>query len=112
MIQRGSVYFGNLGENGEGIQSGVRPLLVVQNDIGNAHSRTVIVAPITSRRKKNLPTHFTINLDKKSTVLCEQLTVVHKSQLFDKIYDLTPSELAELDLALMVSLGIRQKEEQ
>lgn len=106
MIQRGTVYYGDLGSRGEGIQSGVRPLLVVQNDTGNKYSKTCIVAPITSKRKKKMPTHFSIKLDKKSIVLCEQLTIVHKSQLYDKVYTLNQSEIEELDKALTISLGI------
>lgn len=107
MIKRGNVYYGSLGENGEGVQSGVRPLLVVQNNVGNKHSQTVLVVPITSQTKNVMPTHFEINLNKKSTVLCEQLTVVHKSKLFDKIYSLTEEELIALDKALIISLGIK-----
>lgn len=107
MIERGTVYFGDLGAHGEGIQSGVRPLLVVSNNTGNKYSKVLIVAPITSQRKKKMPTHFSIKLEKKSTVLCEQLTIIHKSQLFDKLYTLTSAEMAELDKALSVSLGIK-----
>lgn len=106
MIRRGAVYFGDLGHNGDGVQSGVRPLLVVQNDTGNKHSPTTIVVPITSKRKNKMPTHFNIKLDKKSTVLCEQITIIHKSKLFDRIYILSEDELKDLDRALMISLGI------
>lgn len=107
MLHRGSVYFGDLGDNGDGVQSGIRPLLVVQNNMGNKHSPTIIVVPITSKRKKKMPTHFSIKLDKKSTVLCEQITIIHKSKLFDKIYSLSEEELIALDIALMISLGIK-----
>ena len=107
MFLRGSVYYGNLGTNGEGVQSGVRPLLVVQNDTGNRHAKTTIVVPITTKQKRKMPTHFNIQMGKVSIVLCEQITIVHKSQLFDHIYTLTDTELAELDKALMASLGIK-----
>jgi len=107
MISRGAVYFGDLGDNGDGVQSGIRPLLVVQNNTGNKHSPIIIVVPITSKRKKKMPTHFSIKLDKKSTVLCEQITVIHKSKLFDKIYTLSDEEMVELDATLMLSLGIK-----
>lgn len=109
MIERGDVYRCALGDNGEGIQSGTRPVLVVSNDIGNKHAKILIVAPITSKRKTKLPTHFDIKLERKSTVLCEQLTIVHKSKLFDKMYSLSSAELEQLDEALMVSLGIRKR---
>lgn len=107
MIQRGKVYYGDLGEHGDGIQQGIRPLLVVQNDTGNRYSPTILVVPITSKRKKKMPTHFSIPLERKSTVLCEQITIIHKSNLYDEIYTLTDAELVELDRALMVSLGIK-----
>lgn len=109
MIERGTVYYCDLGNNGEGVQSGTRPVLVVSNDIGNKHSKVALIAPITSRRKTQLPTHFEISLEKKSTVLCEQVTIIHKSKLFDKIYTLTEEELIELDKALTISLGIGKR---
>ena len=101
------MYYGDLGEHGEGIQQGVRPLLVVQNNTGNKYSKSILVVPITSKRKKKMPTHFNIKLERKSIVLCEQITIIHKSKLYDEVYRLTDAELAELDKALMVSLGIK-----
>jgi mRNA interferase MazF len=107
MIQRGQVYFGVLGDNGNGVQSGNRPLLVLQNNTGNKYSKTVLVAPITSKRKKEMPTHFTITLNRKSTVLCEQITTIQKSQLGSLLYTLTDAEIVMLDKALIASLGIK-----
>ena len=109
MIERRDVYRCALGDNGEGIQSGTRPVLIVSNNIGNKHAKILIVAPITSKRKTQLPTHFDIKLERKSTVLCEQLTIVHKSKLFDKMYSLNEADLDELDKALTVSLGIGKR---
>jgi mRNA interferase MazF len=107
MFSRGNVYYGTLLDRGEGIQSGDRPLLVVQNNTGNRYAKTIIVVPITTKRKKKMPTHFEIHMDKSSIVLCEQITIVHKSQLHDYVYTLTAEELVELDKALMSSLGIK-----
>ena len=107
MIQRGQVYFGTLGDHADGIQSGNRPLLVLQNNTGNKYSKTILVAPITSQRKKEMPTHFNITLNKKSTVLCEQITVVQKSQLGSLLYTLNDKEIELLDKALIASLGIK-----
>jgi len=109
-VKRGEVYYTTLPDRGRGIQSGIRPVVVISNDIGNHFSNVVIVAPVTSKRKTNLPTHTTITLDKKSTILCEQLTTVHKSKLYNKIHTLTETELTALDNALRASIGIDQKE--
>lgn len=104
---RGHVYWGDLGDNESGVQSGRRPLLVVQNNIGNKRSPSVLVVPITSQRKKQMPTHFTIKLGKKSIVLCEQITTIAKTKLYEEIYSLDEEELRNLDIALSVSLGIK-----
>lgn len=107
MIRRGDVYYTNLPPVGEHVQCGVRPVVIVSNNVGNRFAGICVVAPITSKSKRKIPTHFDIDLDKKSTVLCEQLRVVHKSQLYDKVYTLSESEVEQLDKALTISLGIR-----
>lgn len=105
-IKRGEVYYTELPDRGRGIQRGLRPVVVVSNDVGNYHSDIAIIAPITSQKKTQLPTHVDVALSKKSIILCEQLTIVHKSKLFNNIYTLSKNELNTLDTALMVSLGI------
>lgn len=107
MHYRGHVYWGELGDNEEGVQSGRRPLLVVQNNIGNKRSPSILVVPITSQRKKPMPTHFTIKLGKKSIVLCEQITTIAKTKVYEEIYVLDEEELKQLDIALSVSIGIK-----
>lgn len=109
-IERGKVYYTELPDRGKGIQRGLRPVVVVSNNVGNYHSDVAIIAPITSQKKTQLPTHVDVALSKKSIILCEQLTIVHKSKLFNNIYTLNNNELAALDIALMISLGITKGE--
>lgn len=82
------------------------PVVIIQNDIGNRYSPNVIVATITAREKKNLVTHININLSKPSTILCEDIHTIKKSQLGNWMGRLSEEELSELDSTLMKSLGI------
>ena len=92
---RGDIYYYDFGRGAGSIQSGTRPVVVVQNNVGNKHSTTTIIAPITSARKKaTLPTHASIkptqvkNLQspfQNSMILFEQLTTINKDNLFNKI---------------------------
>lgn len=105
-IKRGQVYWAvlNVGVGSE--QYGVRPVLVIQNDKGNKHSPTVIIAVITGKNKTSLPTHVTIELDglkKKSTVLLEQLRTIDKKRL--QRYIGTIRDMQPIDRALSVSIG-------
>lgn len=104
-ILRGEVYNCDLGDREGSVQGGYRPVVVVQNNYGNMNSDTVIVAPVTSKDKPILPTHFSIVLDKKSIVLCEQIQTIPKSKLSKKIYYLSKEEMINLDHALRISLG-------
>ena len=105
-MKKGEVYYTDLPKRGRSIQHGIRPVVIVSNDIGNHYSEVVLVAPITSRNKTKLPTHVEIKLGRKSTILCEQLTTVHKSKLYNKLHTLSEEEMSALDGALCVSLGI------
>lgn len=93
-------------------QGGVRPVLVIQNDIGNRYSPTVIVAAITAQiQKAKLPTHVEIEasedgLDRKSVVLLEQLRTLDKQRLTDKITQLDTETMRRVSDALVVSLGL------
>lgn len=96
----------NLGENEGSVQKGYRPVVIVQNNYGNLYSSTTIVAPVTSRNKQVQPTHFSIQLDQESVVLCEQLQTVPISSLKPKrVYYLSGEEIAKLDVSLRASLG-------
>ena len=88
-IKRGDIYYANLNPVIGSEQGGTRPVLIISNDVGNKHSPTVIVAPITSRihAKAKLPTHTLINdfegLDKNSIILLEQVRTIDKQRLPD-----------------------------
>ena len=105
VIKRGDVYYADLRPVVGSEQGGVRPVLIIQNDIGNRHSPTVICAAITSRMNKaKLPTHIGIVRD--SVILLEQLRTIDKRRLKDKICHLTPEQLALVNEALKISLDL------
>lgn len=114
-IKRGDIYYADLGDVFGSEQAGVRPVLIVQNDIGNKYSPTVIVAPLTSReRKHQLPTHCTIKshgrLKVSSLVLLEQLRVIDKSRLKGKrVGFLDADDMKEVDKALSISVGLMKE---
>ena len=93
-------------------QGGIRPVLIIQNDIGNRHSPTVICAAITSRMNKaKLPTHVELksgqyDLSKDSVVLLEQLRTIDKKRLKDKVCHLDDKTLSQIDKALEISLEL------
>ena len=97
-------------ENAKGSeQRGIRPAVVIQNDIGNKFSPTTIVAFVTSRRKKNMPTHVEIRckgLPKKSTVMLEQIRTISVNRLKNYIGTLSCYDMKRIDNALKISLGI------
>ena len=111
IIKRGDIFFANLSPVVGSEQGGVRPVLVVQNDVGNKYSPTVIVAAITSKlNKAKLPTHIelagvTYGLEKDSVVLLEQIRTLDKARLLEKIGNAS-EKLSEIDYALAISLGL------
>ena len=111
-VRRGEIYYADLSPVVGSEQGGVRPVLVVQNDIGNKYSPTVIVAAITSQcTKSKLPTHIEINakecgLSKNSVVLVEQMRTLDKSRLKEKIGELGLQYMNFVDDAIQVSLGL------
>ena len=111
-IKKGDLYFADLSPVMGSEQGGVRPVLVVQNDVGNKYSPTIIVAAVTSKRNKaNLPTHVEITADgnglsKNSVVLLEQLRTIDKQRLKERIGTIDKSRLPEVNEALSISLGI------
>lgn len=113
MYKRGEIYFADLSPVVGSEQGGVRPVLIVQNDIGNKYSPTVIAAAITSQLSKaKLPTHIELEkidgLPKNSVVLLEQLRTLDKKRLQQKICDLSSIKMAEINQALLISLGFYQ----
>lgn len=112
IIRRGDIFYADLRPVIGSEQGGIRPVLVIQNDIGNRHSPTVIVAAITSRMNKaKLPTHIEIDAEKyhivkDSVILLEQLRTIDKSRLRDKVCHLDEGILKSIDHALMISLDL------
>jgi len=108
---RGQIYFVDFDPAQGSEQGGVRPALVLQNNIGNQHSPTLIVAPITSSKKPQLPVHLPISgvhsLRKGSTVLLEQIRVVDKARVGKYMGSVGYVGMKLIDAALMVSLDIR-----
>lgn len=110
MIKRGEIYYADLSPVVGSEQGGIRPILIVQNDIGNRFSPTVIAAAITSRiDKTKLPTHIPLSsgygLQKDSVVLLEQLWTLDKQRLRERIGSLPEGVMEEVNNALMISLG-------
>ncbi len=113
MIKRGEVYYADLSPVVGSEQGGVRPILIIQNDVGNKYSPTVIAAAITSQLSKaKLPTHIGLEkidgLPKDSVVLLEQIRTLDKRRLKEKICDLSDYKMAEINNAILVSLGFYQ----
>lgn len=110
IVYRGEIYYADLSPIIGSEQGGFRPVIVLQNDIGNKHSPTTIVSPITSRiGKKLLPTHILLNeCDKlkNSVILLEQIRTVDKSRLKQKVGQLPPEKIEALDTAIKISLGL------
>ena len=110
-IKRGDIFYANLSPVVGSEQGGIRPVLIVQNDIGNKYSPTVIVAAITSKiNKAKLPTHieltaFTYGFEKDSVILLEQIRTLDKARLLAKIGNVG-GKLNEIDYALAISLGL------
>ena len=111
-VTRGEIYYADLSPVVGSEQGGVRPVLVVQNDVGNKYSPTVIIAAITSQlTKAKLPTHIELNkeqfnLVKDSVILLEQLRTLDKRSLKDKISTIDNLTMQRVDVAMMISLGI------
>ena len=111
MIKRGEIYFADLSPVIGSEHGGVRPVLVVQNDVGNKYSPTIIAAAITSQLEKaKLPTHIQLpaekyGLPKNSIVLLEQIRTIDKKRLKEKIGELPIIEMTKVNEALLISLG-------
>ena len=110
-IRRGEIYYADLSPVVGSEQGGVRPVLILQNDIGNKYSPTVIVSAITSQLgKAKLPTHIELpadkyNLPKNSVALLEQIRTLDKRRLQEKVTALSPDKMKEVNKALLISLG-------
>ena len=110
-VKKYQVWFADLGEGVGSEQKGIRPVVIIQNDVGNAHSPTTIVAICTTKATKaNLPTHFWLSLycglPKHTLVMCEQIRTIGKNRLMEYVGELQSGEQKMLDKALGISLSI------
>ncbi len=111
-MRRGDVYYADLRPVVGSEQGGIRPVLIIQNDIGNKHSPTIICAAITSKMNKaKLPTHIELNagkyeMVKDSVILLEQLRTIDKRRLKDKICHLDLEIMEQVDKGLKISLQL------
>lgn len=112
-IKRGDIFYADLSPVVGSEQGGIRPVIIIQNDIGNRYSPTVIVAAITSQiNKAKLPTHVEISseeygLNKDSVVLLEQIRTIDKKRLKEKIGHMTDSDMGKVDESLLISIGLQ-----
>lgn len=109
-IVRGAIFYADLNPVVGSEQNGIRPVLVVQNDIGNKFSSTIIVAPISTKKKLNLPTHILIksvnDLQNNSIIMLEQIRVIDKKRLQEYVCMLPKSDMKEVEKAMLISLGL------
>jgi len=111
-VKRGEIYYADLSPVVGSEQGGIRPVLIVQNDVGNRHSPTVIAAAITSRLDKaKLPTHISLEasscgLQKDSIVLLEQIRTLDKKRLKDRMGALDSEAMTRVDNAISISFGL------
>ena len=111
-VHRGEVFYADLSPVVGSEQGGIRPVLIIQNEIGNRHSPTVIAAAITSRQDKNrLPTHISVRADrcglaKDSIILTEQIRTLDKRRLREHMGHLDENQMAQVDDAIAVSFGL------
>lgn len=111
-VKRGDIYYADLSPVVGSEQGGVRPVLIVQNDVGNKYSPTVIAAAITSQQDKSrMPTHINVNgdscgLSKDSVVLLEQVRTIDKQRLKERMGNLSTTDMNKINRALNISFGL------
>lgn len=110
-VRRADVFYADLSPVVGSEQGGIRPVLIIQNDVGNKHSPTVIVAAITSQiNKAKIPTHVELDsknylLPRDSVILLEQIRTIDKRRLKEKITSLDNLKMKEVNKAILISLG-------
>ncbi len=109
MIKQGEIYLADLSDGYGSEQGGTRPVVIVQNDVGNKYSPTTIVCPITSQKKKSIPTHVLVapgeGVEKDSTILCEQIRVVDQQRLIKKLGMIRNQKMSEVKEKCSVCFG-------
>lgn len=113
-IRRGDIFYADLSPVIGSEQDGIRPIVVIQNDVGNRFSPTIIGIAITSKEKAKMPTHLEIDgtkygLEKDSVILAEQIRTLDKSRLKEKVGKLDKDTLEKLKKAIEISFGLRGK---
>lgn len=111
-IKRGDIYFADLNPVIGSEQGGIRPVVVIQNNIGNHYSPTVIIAPITSKRKGNMPTHVGIDMKEYglrplSYIMLEQIRTIDRMRLKNYVGMIDSECMERVDEALMISLDLK-----
>lgn len=110
--KRGEIYEADLGKTEGSEQGGIRPVLIVQNDTGNHYAPTIICVPLTSKVKREIPTHFNINKEEyeflmyDSTVLCEQIRTLSKQRLIRKLGMLSAVDMGYVRERLVISMAL------
>lgn len=111
-ILRGNIYYANLNPVKGSEQGGIRPVLILQNNLGNYFGSTVIMAPISTKNAK-LPTHVKISpmdkINRNSIILLEQIRVIDKCRLMQYLGKISPEKMQEVNKATMIALGITKK---
>lgn len=106
-MKKGEIYYADLSPVVGSEQGGIRPVLIVQNNLGNKYSATTIIAPLTTRDKADIPTHVSVQLgDVRNVILLEQVRAISRTRLISKYGEITRAELALVDRAMRISLGI------
>lgn len=110
-VKRGDIYYADLSPVVGCEQGGIRPVIVIQNNTGNKHCPTVIVAAITSQNKKPMPTHINLSvneckLSSDSTIMLEQVRTIDKNRLKNFVSSVTAEKMDEINQAILVSLGL------
>ncbi len=112
-VRRGDIYFADLSPVVGSEQGGIRPVLIIQNDVGNKYSPTIICAAITSQMNKaKLPTHIPLptescSLPKNSIILLEQIRTIDKQRLREKVCHIDSAIMLKVNQSLLISLGLR-----
>ena len=112
IIKRGDIFYADLSPVIGSEQGGIRPVLIIQNDIGNKYSPTIIAAAITSQLEKSkLPTHIELSgknygLAKDSVILLEQIRTIDRQRLMEKIGHLSEQEMETVNNAISISFGL------
>lgn len=112
-VNKGDIYYANMNGTVGSEQSGTRPVIIVQNDIGNKYSPTIIIVPLTSQTdlKMSQPTHYYLkafgNIRYDSIVLTEQIRAIDKQRLKEKIGNINHKTMQEIDEKMMIALGIK-----